>query len=40
MCLKAVVGNKQGHAPCKILLIHNPFLSQFNFIEIVRLLQS
>ena len=37
-CLKAVVGGKQGHAPCKILLFQQAlFLCPSNFMEIIRL---
>ena len=37
-CLKTVVGGKQGHAPCKILLLQQSlFLCQLNFLEITRL---
>ena len=38
-CLKTVVVGKQGHAPCKILLLQQSlFLCQSIFIEILRLL--
>ena len=37
-CLITVVGDKQGHAPCKILLLKKSlFLCQLNFKEIMRL---
>ena len=36
-CLGTVVGGKQGHAPCRILLLQlSPFLCQLNFFEITR----
>ena len=39
--LKTVVGGRQGHAPCKILLLQQSlFLCQLNFMEIIRLSQS
>ena len=40
-CLPTVVGGKQGHATCKILLFqHNLFLCHSNFMEIIKLSQS
>ena len=40
-CLKTVVGGKQWHAACKILLLQQIlFLCQLNFMEIIRLSQS
>ena len=40
-CFRTVVGCKQGHAPCEILLFHQSlFLCQLNFMEITRLLQN
>ena len=37
-CHKTVVGGKQGHASCIILLLQqNPFLCQLDFMEIIRL---
>ena len=39
-CLKSMVGGKQGHVPCKILLLQqNLFLSQLCFMEFIRLSQ-
>ena len=31
-CHETVVGGKQGHAPCKILLLHQSFTSIHSFI--------
>ena len=40
MCLKTVVGGKQGHVPCKALCFNTAsVLCQSNFIETMRLLQ-
>ena len=37
--LKTVVGGKQGHAPCKILSLHEAsFLCQSNLMDMIRLL--
>ena len=30
-CFKTVVGGKQGHAPCKILLLQQILFCQFDF---------
>ena len=39
-CAKTVVGGKQGHAPCRILLLQQSlFLCQSNLMEIMILLQ-
>ena len=39
-CLGAVVGGKQGHAPCKVFSLQQTlFLCQSYFIEITRLWQ-
>ena len=40
-CPKIMVGGKQGHASCKILLFQQSlFLCQLNFMEIIRQSQS
>ena len=40
-CLRTVVGLRQRHPPCKILLLQqSSFLCQSNFMEIIRLSQS
>ena len=40
-CLNTVAGGKQGHAPCKMLLLQQIlFLCHSNFIEITRLSQK
>ena len=37
-CLSAVVGDKQGHAPCRVLLLHQSlFLSQLHLMKVIRL---
>ena len=38
---KTVVGGKQGHAPCKILLVQQILFScQLNLMEIIKLSES
>ena len=40
ICHKIVVGGKQGHAPCEILMFQQIlFLRQLNFMEIIRMSQ-
>ena len=41
MCPKTVVGGRQGHAPCEVLLFQQSlFLCQLNVMEIIRMSQS
>ena len=38
-CLKTVVGGRQGHAPCRVFMLHKAsLLCQLNFMEIIKLL--